>query len=417
MWVNRDFRRLWTANLVSSFGTQVTALALPLVAIAFLRASPMQMGVLTACGTLPYLLVGLPAGVWVDRLRRRPLLIAADLGRAVILASIPLLAVLDALHMVQLYLAAFLVGLLSLLYDVAEEAYLPAIIGRAELVEGNSRLAAIDSSAQLAAPVFAGGLVQWLTAPFAVAVDAVSFLFSAFWLSRIQRREAFPIQAAQRHLWQEMRAGMSYLLHHPLLRPSTLTGLQMQLTGGVIDALLLLYLVETLHLSPMAISLMFAFASMAGLTSTLFSGNVIQRFGFGPTVIGSALMIGVGWLAVPLAGLAPAFTFGVIATGALVFGAGNTISNVATASLTQTVTPNQLLGRVNASGLFLTSGVLPLGSLLGGWLGEQWGLLPTLWAACAGLVLAALWVWYSPLRHLHHLPPEQAVVQPAVMLD
>jgi MFS family permease len=404
MWQNLDFRRLWIANTVSSLGTQVTSLALPLTAITTLSASPGQMGILTACGTLPYLLVGLPAGVWIDRLRRRPILILADVGRAAVLALIPLLAVLGTLQIEHLYLIAFLAGTLSLFYDVTEEAYLPAIVGREQLVEGNSRLAAVDTTAALAAPIFAGGLVQLLTAPIAVAVDAVSFLWSAFWLSRIRQSEAKLAADVQAGLWQEMREGLTYLLHQPLLRAPMLTGIQWQLFGGMTDALLILYVTETLHLPPIAVGLMYAVGSLSALAATYFSSRLTQRFGPGPITIGAALLLGVGWLVIPLAVGTPWVAFGLVAIGMLMAGAGNLLWNVTTTSVTQTITPDRLLGRVNASGRFLAWGALPIGSLIGGWLAEQSGLRPTLLLACVGVLFGGVWVWFSPLRTLYRFP-------------
>ena len=404
MWQNLNFRKLWIANSVSSFGTQVTILALPLTAVTFLHASPVQMGILTACGTLPYLVASLPTGVWVDRLRRRPILIMADISRAVLLGMIPLLAVFGILRIPHLYLAAFLTATLSLLYDVTEGTYLPMIIGREQLVEGNSQLAMIDTTAELTAPAIAGGLVQLLTAPIAIAIDAVSYLWSAFWLGRIQRQESKPVHDGQGNVWREIREGIAYLAHNPLLRPSILTGMQWQLFGGMKDALLILFLAETLRLPPVTIGLVYAVGSLSGLVATRLSTKALQKFGPGPVMIGAALLVGTGWLIVPLAVGTPWMAFGVITVGMLIAGAGNMLWNVTTSSVTQAITPNQLLGRVNASDRFLTEGALPVGALIGGWLAEQWGLRSTLLLSCSGVFLGAVWVWFSPLRTFHHLP-------------
>ncbi len=400
MWQNPDFRKLWIANSVSSFGSQITFLALPLTAVTLLHATPLQMGVLAACGTLPCLLLSLPAGVLVDRSRRRPLLVAADLGRAALLGLIPLLAMRGALRIEYLYSIAVLTGALSLLYDITEETYLPTVVEEDQLVEGNSRLAAIDTAAELSAPVVAGGLVQTLTAPIAVAVDAASFLWSAFWLGRIQKRETQPAPVAQGNLWQEMCEGVAYLMRHPLLRPSTLTGIQWQFFGGMTDALLILFLTETLGLPPVAIGLVYAAGSLSALITTRFSSRATQKFGPGPVAVGAALGLGLGWLIVPLAAGTPWVAFSVIAAGMFLAGAGNMTWNVTTASITQTVTPNRLLGRVNAGGRFLVEGALPIGALVGGWLAGRWGLRPTLLFACGGVFMGVFWVWFSPLRTL-----------------
>ncbi len=406
MWQNRDFRKLFTANLVSSFGSQITLLALPLTAISLLQATPLQLGILATCGTLPYLLLSLPAGAMVDRLRRRPILVACDVGRAAILSGVPLLVLLGWLRIEHLYLAAFLTGTFSMIYDISEESYLPSVIAEKELVQGNSQLAAIDASAEMAAPLFAGGLVQVLTAPFAVLVDALSFLWSALWIGRIRKQEAKPAPAPRAHFWREVREGLGYLLRHPLLRPPLLTGLQWQFFGGMKDALLILFLVDTLNLPPVAFGLVYAVGSFSGLVATRFSPRLTEKFGPGPVVIGAALILGIGWLFLPLAGGGPWAAFGIISLGMLLAGAGNMTWNVTTASLTQTITPNRLLGRVNASDRFITWGALPLGSLVGGWLAQQTDVRTAMLLAGVGVCLGVLWVWFSPLRRLRKFPKE-----------
>jgi MFS family permease len=404
MWKNLDFRKLWMANSVSSLGSQVTLLALPLTAITLLHASPVQMGLLTACGTSPFLILSLPAGVWVDRLRRRPILIATDVSRAVLLGTVPLLAILGVLRIEHLYGVAFLAGSLSLLYDVAEGTYLPAIVGTEHLVEGNSQLAVIDTTAEMTAPVVAGGLVQLLTAPIAIAIDAASYLWSAAWISSIQQHESSPAPILQSDAGQEIRAGIAYLLQNPILRPSLLTGIQWQFFGGMNDALLILFLAETLHLPPVTIGLVYAVGSLSGLIASRFSQKATRKYGPGPVTIGAALLLGTGWLIVPFAVGTPWMAFGIIASGMLIAGAGNMTWNVTTTSITQAITPNRLLGRVNASDRFFTSGALPVGALIGGWLGQLWGLRPTLIFSCSGLFLGVLWVWFSKLRSLNAFP-------------
>lgn len=412
MWNNLDFRKLWVANSVSSFGKEITFLALPLTAITLLHISPMQMGILTACETLPFLIISLPAGVWVDRLRRRPLLIMADIGRAIILGMIPALALLGTLRIEHLYMVAFLSGTLSLLYDVTEETYLPTVLGREQLVDGNSQLAIIDTTAELTAPVIAGGLVQLLTAPIAITVDALSYLWSAFWLSRIRQQENQPVPNKQSNAWREIRDGVVYLVRHPLLRPSTLTGMQWQFFGGMTDALLILYLVEILHLPSTTIGLVYAVGSLSALITTKLSGQVTRKFGPGPIAVSAALLLGFGWLIVPLAVGTPWVAFGIIGAGMFFVGVGNMLWNVTTTSITQTITPNRLLGRVQASNHFLTSGALPAGALIGGWLAEQWGLRLALLLSCAGVFLGVWWVWNSPLRSLRRFPHREANTKP-----
>jgi len=398
MWNNPDFRKMWWANAVSSLGSQITRLALPLTAVLVLHATPLEMGLLAACATFPYLVAGLPAGAWIDRHARRPILIGCDVGRAVILLMIPLLALGGWLALIHLYGIAILTGLLSLLFDLAEEAYLPAIVDRSELVEGNSQLAAIDAASELAAPVVAGGLVQWLSAPLAVALDAATFLWSALWLSRIQVRETRPTSLPSEGLWVQIRVGLEYVIRSSVLRPISLTVLQWQLFGGITDALLILYLSETLGLPPAAVGLVYAVGSLSALVGSRFSPTLTRKWGVGPLAITAAVMVGTGWLIVPFAAGTGWVAFACVAAGLLVAGLGNLLWNVTTASLVQATTPTGLLGRVNATGRVLTWGALPIGSLLGGWLGEVFGVRAAMVVAGVGVFSGAWWVWRSSLR-------------------
>ena len=397
LWHHPPFRRLWLAKLVSSLGSQITFVALPLAAVLVLEASARQMGILTAAGTLPYLLLGLPAGAWVDRLPRRAVLNAADLCRALVLASVPLAAILGLLRIELLYLVAFLSGVGTLAFDVAEEAFLPSLVERGQLVEGNSRLAAIDSVMTIAGPGAGGGLVQLLGAPLAIVADILSFLASALLLRGI-RVAGKPSAPARANLWLEVGEGLRFLARQPLLRAVTATSATMQLFGGMFNALLALFLTRELGLPGAALGLLYAAGSASGLAAALAATRLTRRLGLGRVIVAAALAIGAGWLIVALAGDGLGRTVATLGAGILLAGMGNALYNINAASLAQTITPGHLLGRVNASRLFLAWGALPLGALLGGYLGQAIGLRPTVLLAGAGLASGCLWVFFSPVR-------------------
>ena len=399
-----DFRKFWSANLISTFGAEITWLALPLAAILLFDPSPFELGLLAAAGTLPYLLIGLIAGVWVDRLPRRPILISADLGRAVLLSLIPLLAWLDLLQLWHMIAIAFLSGVLTVFYDLAEEAYLPHLIGYDQLVEGNSALAVIDATAELAAPAAAAGLVRWLSAPFAIIADAFSYLFSGLLLSRIEAVEPPIEKKAHEPLLQQVREGASFLFSHDLLRPYLLTGTQLQFFGGFKDALLILFIVDVVGLPGYAIGLIYAVGSLSGLVSSFYAKRMIKRFGFGRNLAMMGTLMSIGWFFIPFmrGGFWTAFTIGSV--GLFIAGIGNTNWNINIATLKQSVTPNRMQGRVNASEGIFAMGAMPLGSLLGGIIAEQIGVHNTIILASFGTLLASTWIWFSPLPKLRDLP-------------
>jgi MFS family permease len=399
LWSHPGFRRLWLGKTVSSLGSQITFVAVPLTAVLVLEASARQMGILTAAGTLPYLLLGLLAGVWVDRLPRRAILIAADIGRAIVLVTIPLAALPNLLSIEQLILVAFLSGVFTLFYDATEEAFLPSLIDRSQLIEGNSRMAAVDAVVTIAGPGIGGGLVQALTAPMAVIVDVVSFVVSAAFLKSIRVTESPAVRPERgAGLGAEIAEGLRFVWQQPLLRAIVATSSTMQLFGGMFNALLALFLTRELGLPPAALGLMYAVGSASGLVGAGLGGGLTRRVGVGRVMVLAALAIGLGWLVVAAAQGGPVVAFAVIAGGITLAGLGNTLYNINTASLSQAITPDRLLGRVNASKLFVGWGALPLGSLIGGFLGEAIGLRTTLLFAGLGLASGFAWVALSPVR-------------------
>jgi MFS family permease len=405
LWRHGDFLKLWSAETVSQLGTQVSQLALPLAAILVLDASAFQVAFLTTVEFLPFVLLTLPAGVWVDRMRRRPILVAADLGRGLLLASIPLAHAFGQLTIWQLYVVGFGVGVGTVFFDVSYQSYLPSLVDRKQLVEGNSKLEVSRSGALIAGPGLAGALVGAITAPYAILVDAVSFLGSAAFLFRIRAQEERVERSQQASMLRELKEGLRYLLGHRYWRPFAICTGTSNFFGQVGFSIFLVYAVRELELSPQLIGLSLIPLGAGGLAAALFAGRLSARFGVGPTIIGSAAVFGPASLLVPLA---PAsFPIPFFAASFALLGATGIVYNITGISLVQTITPERLLGRLNASRRFLVWGTIPLGALTGGALASVIGLRPTLWVGAAGSCLCFLPILLSPLRKLRDMPTEQ----------
>jgi MFS family permease len=407
LWRHADFVKFWASQTVSSLGSQITFLALPLTAVLVLDATPAQMGVLTATGAIPALLVGLFVGVWVDHRRRRPILIAAEVGHGALLIVIPIAAILGVLRIEHLYVVAFLGGTLAPFSDVARQAFLLSLVGREQLVEGNSKLEMSWSVAEILGPGVAGGLVQLVTAPMAIAFDAISFLISALFLGLIRTPEPAPRPSDQRQdIWGEIGEGLRLVSGDRLLR--TIAGCigTVNLFNSVLEAVFLLYLTRELGIGPGLLGLAFASGSVGFLLGALLPGWITRRFGLGPGIIGALLMVGLSDLLIPLVdgSMAVVVIMMVLVAAQFFFGLGFVIFNTGQVSLRQAITPDRLQGRMNATMSFIAWGCVPLGGLLGGGLGEAIGLRPTLLLAALGEISAVLWLLLSPMRSLREQP-------------
>lgn len=404
LWHNRNFTRLWFAAVVSNAGTQITNLALPLTAALTLGATPIQMGLLAMAGSLPNLLFGLFAGVWVDRTRRRPILIWADLGRAVLLGSIPLAALVGSLTFVHLWMVAFASSTLSIFFTIASVAILPSVVKHDQLVEANSKFALTDSVLSIVGPSTAGGVIQLLSAPKAIVIDALSYVLSAVSLGGInvpeQPAHSKPVRGP---LWAEIREGMHALIQTPLLRALTISGMVGVIGFAIQGAVGILFLTHDLGLEPAVIGLLSASGGSGALLGAVVAGRIGYRLGIGAAVILGNLCWVLGGLMTPLAGFAGLTLPYLVAGGALAsFGA--TIFSVNQMSLRQHLTPLALLGRVTAARRFLIFSLGPAGSAIGGVLGITLGLRTTL--LLGGLVgmLSVLVVFFSPIRAVRDLP-------------
>lgn len=400
---NRDFRLLWAGESVSELGSQVSTLAVPLVAVRLLQASTLAVGVLSAASTAGFLVVGLPAGAWVDRLRRRRVMLLADLVRMLAFASVPALYALGALSMVQLLLVALAAGVCTVFFDVAYQSHLPSLVGTEHLVEGNAKLVGSSQVAQIAGPGLAGALVQAIGGVFAIAVDAGSFLASALALVRLRAPDERPREprAARQPLRQEIAEGVRFVAFQPVLRAVALTAAWSNLFSGVMTAVEVVFLVRVVHASPAVIGLLFAAVGVGGLGGAFVASRLARSIGgVRATLLGA--LLGAGALLIPLT--APGPGLALFATGYAVAAFGTTVFNVNQVSFRQRLCPPGMLGRMNATMRVVAWGTMPVGALLGGALGVAIGLRPALWVAAAGESVAAGWLLASPMRRLRDFP-------------
>ncbi|SRR5579883_443432 len=404
LWHHPDFRKLWIGQTISSLGSEMTNFALPLTAVFTLHATPIEMGMLGAAQFTPFLLLGLFAGVWVDRLRRRPILIGADLGRALLLGTIPLMAVLGWLRIELLYSVAFCVGILTVFFDVAYHSFLTSLVKREELMEGNSKLFASRSIAQTIGPGLAGSLVQLLSAPVVIMFDGLSFLVSVFFLSLIHIKEPTPEPAdTSQNIWQAISEGLQWMIQHSLMRPLTACFTTLNFFWCLLLSVNLLYLTRELGITPTLLGVIFAISSIGAILGALLSAYVVRLWGLGSTLIGSIFGCGLGFLCTPLvSGTQPMMVL-LLSLAGFLSGLMGMINNVNQLSLRQAIAPDHLQGRVNATTRFLVWGIRPVGFLIGGILAEVVGVRATLLVGAVGMLLSVLWLWFSPVRHLRQL--------------
>jgi len=403
LWRHADFLKLWSAETVSQLGTQITVLALPLVAIVTLDVSAFKVALLGVVDFAPFILVSLPAGVWVDRMSRKQILVVADVGRAVLLATIPLAYWLDVLTIWQLYAVGFAFGTLTVFFDVAYQAYLPSLVDREQLVEGNAKLEISRSGAQLAGPGLAGPIIELLTAPVALVVDAISFLSSAAFLFRIKRKEQLPERKAEEkpRMRKELGEGLRYVLGHRYLRWIAASTATFNFFSNVLFAIFLVYAVRELELSPTALGLIFALANVGYLLGAVATSRISARLGVGPTIVLGAAM-GAGTLLIPLAPQDSPIPYLIAAEALVAFGLP--VYNVTQVSFRQAITPERLQGRMNSVMRFIVWGVIPIGSLVGGAVASAVDLRAAIWLGAIGMSLAFLPVLVSPVRTLRHFP-------------
>ncbi|MFD8497265.1 MFS transporter [Amycolatopsis sp. NPDC059657] len=397
-----DFRRLWAGDTISQLGQQVGVTVLPLLAVTALAATPFQMGLLTAAEQAAFLLLGLPAGVWVDRLRRRPVMLAADFARAALLVSVPVAWWLGALTLTQLIVVALLAGTGTLFFDVAYQSYLPSLISREHLLEGNSKLQASMSVAQVAGPGLGGVLTQLVGAANSVLATGLGFLGSALCLLRIRAVEPPPAPHEKAKLRVQITEGLRFVFRERILRAITISTASGSIGNGIFLAMMMIFFSRTLGLPAAGIGLVLAIGSAFGVLGAVTAGIVNRRVG---QVRAIWLVPLCTWPCGMLVALAePGWRVAFAAAGYGIYSYGLVVFNVANVSYRQAVCPDRMLGRMTASIRFVVWGMFPVGGLIGGVLGEVIGIRATVITGTGIAAVSVLWMVFSPLRKLRDIP-------------
>jgi MFS family permease len=411
LWGHADFLKLWTGQSISEFGSQISALAIPWLAAVELHASPFEFSVLGLLGFLPFIFFALPAGVWVDRLRRRPILIVGDAARAVLLALIPVLWATGALEMWHLLAIQFVFGVFTVFFDVAYQSYLPSLVDREQLVDGNAKLQLTVSTANVTGPGLAGALIAAITAPYAIVVDAVSFVISTVFMTRIHRPEILPEKtdgAPKPKMFPELKEGLAFVVRHPHLRAIAACTGSANFFGAIGFSIGLLYFVRTLHLSSFEVGLVFAVFGAGSIVAALAASRVQRAIGVGRAIVVPAVLFPIFSFSVVLAPKGSPLP--VLIAGSVIGGYSQVAYNITQVSLRQAITPERLQGRMNASMRWIVWGTLPLGQLAGGAIASVYGLTPALWVGAIGSLSSFLPVLLSSVRSIREMPKQ--VVEP-----
>jgi MFS family permease len=395
---------------ISQFGTQVSLLAVPLVAVTLLQASPFEVALLGAIEFLPFILFSLPAGAWVDRLRRRPILIAGDLVRAAMLATVPIAYVLGILTMAQLYVVGFVVGTVTVFFDVAYQSYLPSLVDRDQLLDGNGKLEASRTVAQSAGPALGGALIGLVTAPLAILADALSYLLSGLFVVAIRRHEPTPDRHADGHgrrrgsLRQEVADGLRYVLGNRFLRGIAASTATSNFFSNVALGTFIVYAVRELGLTALEIGVIFGLGNVGAVIGALVANRIARRFGVGPTIVGATLLGAPGLLLMALA--PPAFPVPFLVAGSFLQGFEVVVYNINQLSFRQAITPTSMQGRMNATMRFIVWGTIPLGTILGGVIATVVGLQPAILVGALGAFLAVIPLIVTPVRTIRDMPTQ-----------
>ena len=406
---NRDFQKLWTAASISVFGSQISLLAIPLTAATILNVAPFAFAMLGTIEFLPFILFTLPAGAWVDRLPRRPILIIGDVGRAVALSTIPLAYFFGSLTIWNLYLVGFVTGTLTVFFDVANQSYLPAIVERDQLVEGNAKLQVSQSAAEIVGPGVAGYLVSIVRAPSAILLDALSFVASALCIFLIRRPERPVVRQVDDSggpngsLVEEVRQGLGFVLGNSSLRAIAAASATFNLASYVLFSIYILYAVDVLHLAAATIGLVFAIGNIGALIGAVLANRLARWLGVGPTIIGSIFIGSFVGLLVAMAPPGDAAVPFLVASG-MVGGVGRMVYTINQVSYRQAICPPRMLGRMAATMRFAVWGTIPIGSIVSGILGSTIGLHDTTWVGAIMFFIPTIFLLLSPVRALRVVP-------------
>lgn len=405
LWRHGDFLKLWAAQAVSAFGSRITREGLPMAAILALDASPAQLGLLAALSLGPGVILGLFAGGWADRNYRRPILIGTDLLRVLLLLSVPIAAWMHWLTMPQLYLVAAAVGAASLMFAVADHAYLPSLIDRSQLMEGNAKLGVTESVAEIGGPALAGLLFKVLTAPVALLVNAATYLVSAIFLWTIRKPEPppAPVDKAE-HPFSDLMFGLRAIWREPLVRPLLLMTVFQTLFSSFFAALYLLFAIRTLGLTTDLLGLVIAVGGVGALLGAVIAPLAVRWLGLGPAIIWLGLAAAASAVVIPLAPASVVGGAAFLIVGQILGDGLGVAAMIPAGTLRQSVFDQARLGRTGAVFHVARGSVTVVGALVGGVLAEAMGARPAMWVAVIGMVAAGLIPLFSPLRTLKVLP-------------
>ena len=414
LWRHAEYMKIWLAATISLMGSQVSQLAIPFIAAVVLKSSPLEVALLGTVEMAPFILFALPAGAWLDRVRRRPVLIGGDLGRGLALLTIPIAYAAGVLTIWQLYAVGFIVGSLTVLFDVADQSYLPALLDREDLVEGNAKLSLPQSSAQIVGPGFAGGLIALIGAPFAIVADAASFFASGGLISLIRKPEPKPERrlnesGAHMSMRQEIGEGLRYVLGNRYLRMIAGSTGTCNFGTGLAFSIFAVFAYRELGLSVQLVGAAFSLGSLGVLLGALVSGGLSRRMGVGPAIVWSMFLTGPATFLYALMPSDAVIAGGLLFGSTFLTGLSAVVYNVNQVSFRQAITPLDMQGRMNATMRFIVWGTLPLGSLAGGLLASFLSLRTTILIGAAISALAFLWVLLSPVRSLRTIPSPEPV--------
>jgi MFS family permease len=405
----RDFRNFWLSQTISLFGDQITLIAMPLAAVLVLDASAAEMGYLGAAALLPHLLFSLPAGVWLDRVgRRRLVMIVSDLGRTLLLASVPVAYWLDSLTFTQLYGVAFLAGCLAVSFDISHSTLFVAVTAREQYVEANSWFNGSRAFSFVAGPSVGGALVQILSAPAALLADAGSFLASALFLGRMKAEEP-PLEPSSGNAWAQLWEGIGFLVRNRILGPSLASVATLNFFNFAFSALFILYVTRNLGIRPGTLGLVLGAGAIGGVIGAFIAGRLGRRIGLGPAFLLGMVLFPAPFLLVPLASGPRPVILAMLFVAEFLSGLGVMILDINVGAFMLALTPHRLRSRFTGAFRFVNYGVRPLGSLVGGALGSTIGLRPTLFLTASAALAGILWLLPSPVAAMRELPEEEAV--------
>ncbi|MFC5775871.1 MFS transporter [Ectobacillus antri] len=396
-----DFSKLWVGETISMLGSQISTLAIPLTAVVFLNASPKEMGIMQAMATLPFFLFSLFIGVLVDNRKRRPILIMSNIASLVLLASVPLLYWLDTLTISILVIVQFFIASMAVIFELTYLSYLPTLIDKDKITECNSKLEGSRAVAQIAGPSAGGLLVQIFSAPFAIIIDSLSYLFSVIFLMQIDKKEEAPQKPNKVKVFRQIGEGIITLVRNPILRSLSVSTALLNFFGSAFSSLYVIYVIKNLSINSSSLGIIVGIGSIGALVGATIATKLNKIIGIGNTIILASLISGLGVILVPAITTTNFLILvSILVLSQICIGLGGTVYFISQVSLRQAVTPNHLMGRVNASNRFISRGLMPVGALLGGIIGEVVGVKYTLILISIGAFSPAIWTLFTPVKKL-----------------